>query len=432
MKSNEKKRWIQGFQIQVICYSLLSMLLTALTIGILVLSVLGISALLKEEAQESSLNGGIPGSINSLMAGPDANRTLMGNHPSVANNESIQQNDSLVDNGSIQQSGTEMIDSGNMPRGQGRIRRTVIILALAVLSFFLFVVYFLLLTRKFARYLREIERGIGQLAKGEFGTRIEVKQSNELTQIAESLNSMAEELDQRQEAEQRSENAKSDVIASIAHDLRTPLTSIIGYLELVAEKELTAETREHYISVAYRKAKRLQQLTEDLFTYTKYGSGELKLELRPLNAVMLIEQLVEEAYPNIQDNNLELEVERKAEELMVNADGILLARAYSNLLGNAIKYGRYGKVLRVVTERVDNKAVVRIINFGEVIPEKDIDLVFKRFYRVDSSRGEEQGGTGLGLAIAQNIVTLHHGEITVKSDTDGTEFAVILPLAENM
>ncbi|MDE7299064.1 MAG: HAMP domain-containing histidine kinase [Lachnospiraceae bacterium] len=313
----------------------------------------------------------------------------------------------------------------------GMKRSTAIVLTVlgmgGLLVFFL--LYFLALTKKLSDYLGEIAGGIRCFSAGKFETRIALRQSNELTQIADSFNQMAEELEYTVQEERRAENEKSEIITSIAHDLRTPLTSVIGYLELVAERDLTAETRAHYISVAYRKAKRLQRLTDDLFSYIKYGSEQVPLELSRLDAAKLVEQMIEEFYPSIQENNLELTLEKKVGQAWVEADGMLLARAFANLLGNAIKYGRDGKLLQVLVEQEQDKVRIHIINYGEVIPNRDLANIFERFYRVDSSRTEEQGGTGLGLAIAKNIIELHRGSIGVKSDFGGTEFTVELPAA---
>ncbi len=153
------------------------------------------------------------------------------------------------------------------------------------------------------------------------------------------------------------------------------------------------------------------------------------MELNRLDAAKLIEQMVEEFYPSIQENNLELTMEKRVGQAWVEADGMLLARAFANLLGNAIKYGRDGKLLQVLVEQEQDRVRIHIINYGEVIPNRDLENIFERFYRVDASRTEEQGGTGLGLAIAKNIIELHHGSIGVKSDFGGTEFTVELPAA---
>lgn len=409
MNARDKRKKQYGFQLQMITYTLISMALTALTLLVLGLAVYGVLVLMQNEPGAAAQSG--YGNSNYLAY---TNRTEI---VEDANAKSTEVNIQIVPQS------RRMLHKGTF----------FALMVLAVLlALFFFILYFLLLTRKFSAYLAEIVTGIRGLAAGEMGTRIAVRQSNELTQIAENFNAMAEELENVVTEERKNEDAKNNLITSIAHDLRTPLTSVIGYLELVAEKNLDEEKRQHYVSVAYRKAKRLQCLTDDLFSYIKYGSAELTLNLAPIDAVKMMEQLTEEAYPAIAENHLELSVEKKLKEAVVEADGTLLARAFSNLLGNAIKYGRDGKCLRLMMEPGSEGRTVcfHIVNFGEVIPAKDLEHIFERFYRVDAARTEGQGGTGLGLAIAKNIIELHKGTISVKSDLSGTEFMVELPIAE--
>lgn len=409
-EGQNKKQY--GFQLQMIAYTLVSMVLTALTLVVLGLAVYGMLVLVQsepgEERTEPEDKNYYQGYLNRVeVTGAPASVTSMDNSVMM---------DAVVER----------------PGGQRLRKGTLFALAglAVVLALFFFVLYFLLFTRKFAAYLAEITAGIRRFAAGEQWARIAVRQSNELTQIAESFNAMAEELEVVEAEEKRNEGAKNDVITSIAHDLRTPLTSVVGYLELVTEKTVDEDTRRHYISVAYRKAKRLQCLTEDLFNYIKYGSSELSLTVAPIDAVKMMEQLTEEAYPAIAESNLELLVEKEVDRAIVEADGTLLARAFSNLLGNAIKYGRDGKRLFLRMEQRDTPQSVRfhVINFGEVIPPEDLEHIFERFYRVDAARTEGQGGTGLGLAIAKNIIERHNGTISVRSDLSGTEFIVELPV----
>ncbi len=306
--------------------------------------------------------------------------------------------------------------------------------AMLFLAMSFFVLYFLLMMRKTSRYLEEITEGIRCFLRRGFTERIAIRQDNELTEIAESLNRMAADITRMRQEEEHSEQVQKELITNVAHDLRTPLTSVIGYLELLLGKELTDEERKSYLEIAYRKAKRMQTLTDDFFTYTRYGYGESPMQPEKLDVVKLMEQLLEEFYPNMQESDLELEVEKQVDSVQIMADGMLLARAFANLLGNAIKYGKDGKNLLIRMERqtIDNKAwfAVHITNFGEVIPEKDLEHIFERFYRVDASRGEKQGGTGLGLAIVQNIIRRHQGEVQVCSGMDGTCFTVLLPITE--
>lgn len=407
-EGQHKKQY--GFQLQMIAYTLVSMALTALTLIVLGLAVYGMLVLVQSEPGQADVadKNYYPGYVNRVETGG-------------ASVNAIPMDNTLKADISVER-----------PDGQRLRKGTLFALTglAVVLALFFFVLYFLLFTRKFAAYLAEITAGIRRFAAGEQWARIAVRQSNELTQIAESFNAMAEELEVVEAEERKNEGAKNDVITSIAHDLRTPLTSVVGYLELVTEKAVDEETRRHYISVAYRKAKRLQCLTEDLFNYIKYGSAELTLTLAPIDAVKMMEQLTEEAYPAIAESNLELLVEKEVDRAVVAADGTLLARAFSNLIGNAIKYGRDGKRLFLRMEQRDTPQSVRfhVINFGEVIPQEDLEHIFERFYRVDAARTEGQGGTGLGLAIAKNIIERHNGTISVRSDLSGTEFTVELPV----
>lgn len=408
MNAEREKRTHFGFQLQMIAYTLASMALTALTLFVLGLAVYGMFMLVESETKNEETP-----SINYYQGYLNRPNTE-GEIPKVTENM------------------TELKMEPNPLDKHGIKKGTFAALAgLAIfLAFFFFVLYFLLFTRKFTAYLAEITAGIRRFAAGEPATRIAVRQSNELTQIAESFNAMAEELEEIETEEKKNEGAKNDLITSIAHDLRTPLTSVIGYLDLVTQKDVDEETKRHYISVAYRKAKRLQCLADDLFNYTKYGSAELTLNTAPIDAVKMVEQLTEEAYPSISENHLELVVEKKIDRAIVEADGTLLARAFSNLLGNAIKYGKDGKRLFLLMEPGSAIGTVcfHFINFGEVIPARDLERIFERFYRVDAARTEEAGGTGLGLAIAKNIIERHKGTIAVRSDLNGTEFIVELPL----
>ncbi|MCI8642448.1 MAG: HAMP domain-containing sensor histidine kinase [Lachnospiraceae bacterium] len=410
MNASGNRRGHFGFQLQMIAYTLASMFLTALTLLVIGFAVYGVLVLVQDNPDLA-----VPGEDKGYYK------------------EYLNRIENVEDLSGIAAANSGMVEFSVRPEKSHVLKKgTVFALSgLAIfLALFFFSLYFLLFTRKFAAYLAEITVGIRRFAAGEPGARIVVRQANELTQIAESFNAMAEELEEIETEEKKNEGAKNDLITSIAHDLRTPLTSVIGYLELVTEKDVDEETRRHYISVAYRKAKRLQCLTDDLFNYIKYGSSELTLTLAPIDAIKMMEQLTEEAYPAISENRLELVLEKELDRAVVEADGTLLARAFSNLLGNAIKYGRDGKRLFLqMGQETPETVSFHIINFGEVIPTEDLERIFERFYRVDAARTEEQGGTGLGLAIAKNIIERHGGTISVKSDLSGTEFIVVLPLA---
>ena len=171
-------------------------------------------------------------------------------------------------------------------------------------------------------------------------------------------------------------------------------------------------------------------MIKDLFDYTRYDKDKMKIHRNYLNLNQFMEQLIDEFYPSFSEKGLICKKEISKEEICIFGDGELLARAIGNLISNAIKYGADGKLVEIYTETRNDQAVVRIVNYGRIIPKEDIDKIFDKFYRVESSRSLKTGGTGLGLAIAKNIVGLHDGTISAQSDTDGTIFQIVLPLAK--
>ena len=225
----------------------------------------------------------------------------------------------------------------------------------------------------------------------------------------------------------KDETIKNNLITSVAHDLRTPLTSIIGYLDLVSSgNHLDEEMKKKYINIAYSKSKRLEKLIEDLFAYTKFSTGEVTVHFHEMDLVKFMEQLVDEFYPSFQEAGLCHEFTSSHNEAIIEADGDLLSRAIANLISNGVKYGKDGKSIKIELTKYIEYVTITITNYGELIPKEDLDNIFERFYRVETSRSSETGGSGLGLAIAKNIIKIHGGTITAKSDFTGTVFEVTL------
>ena len=245
--------------------------------------------------------------------------------------------------------------------------------------------------------------------------------------MAANLNKMVEELKELMDKERESERTKNELITNVAHDLRTPLTSIIGYLELLSgDVKLDPELQKKYINIAYVKTKRLEKLIEDLFGFTNMNNGKLTMHVAQVDVVKLLSQLLEEFYPSFVDKNLSYELQSNVPAKVITADGNLLARLFDNLINNAIKYGADGKRIMVKLHADDEIVTVSVINYGYVIPADELPLIFNKFYRVEQSRSTNTGGTGLGLAISKNIVDMHGGTITVTSDLSGTVFTVKL------
>ena len=302
-----------------------------------------------------------------------------------------------------------------------------------LLALVLFALLFYFLQRRSLSYISKLADGISEIAKGKLDTRIEVRGDDEFSEMAENINRMTKELKELLKIERESEQAKTDLITNIAHDLKTPLTSIIGYLELLSgsnKVKFTPEQEQKYLSIACTKARRLEQLIQDLFSFTKLSYGKITMKVSYVDIVKLLEQLLEEAYPNFAERGLSYEVRTNVSELEIAADGTLLARLFDNLIGNAIKYGAEGKrvIVRINAEPENDAVEVKVINFGYIIPEKDLPHIFDKFYRVDQSRSTQTGGTGLGLAIAKDIAQMHGGSIAVSSDLNGTVFTVRLKI----
>lgn len=250
---------------------------------------------------------------------------------------------------------------------------------------------------------------------------------DEFSGMAANLNRMAADIKQLMEKERESERTKNELITNVAHDLRTPLTSIIGYLELLTNnQQIPADMQHKYIEIAYGKSRRLQKLIEDLFGFTKLNYGKIAMHVGQIDIVKLLGQLVEEAYPNFVEKGLSYDLQSNVPAKIINADGNLLARLFDNLIGNAIKYGADGKRVLVKIHAESETVTVSVTNYGYVIPADELPLIFNKFYRVEQSRSSSTGGTGLGLAIAKEIVDMHGGTISVASDLNGTVFTVKL------
>ena len=258
---------------------------------------------------------------------------------------------------------------------------------------------------------------------------MDISGEGEIAHIAESIRLMEEELSRHIELEKSNEQSKTDLITNIAHDLRTPLTSILGYLDLIKNSQsVNEEMKEHYVEIVYNKALRLQKLIEELFGFTKLSYGKMNMNIITLNLVELLSQLIEESYPNFEKNNLNYEFTSNVKKLYIDGDGDLLVRLFDNLITNAIKYGADGKMVKIRLRKEKKLVRITVLNFGYAIPEKELPYIFDKFYRVESSRSTSTGGTGLGLAIVKNIAEMHHGSVEAKSDLSGTRFIVTLPL----
>lgn len=401
-----KNSIFKSFRFEIVLYSLLSLIYTILTEAAICFGIYIMYNFLKKDE----------------MAIPPSN--ILNNINSSLNNSAT---NFPNDSNALNYFGKNIVQSSNGSMGNKPGFFTLIIMALAMIGVVLFIIYFLLLTKKFVIYLDEISSGITEISNGNFKHRIDIKNEDEFAKIASKINKMADDIKIIIDNDRKSEDNKNQLITSVAHDLRTPLTSIIGYLELVSDQnKLTPDVRQKYIEVAYNKSKRLEKLIEDLFAYTNYSFGQTTLEITEIDMVKFMNQLIDEFYPSFTENKLEYEFITSVTSAVVLADGNLLARAFANLIANAIKYGSDGKRIEISLYNENGKVNVAITNYGRLIPEDELDNIFERFYRVEGSRSSETGGTGIGLAIVKSIIMMHEGTIHVKSDLNGTVFQVAL------
>ncbi len=306
-------------------------------------------------------------------------------------------------------------------------QHTAVVLLYLILGILLFSVTFMILQEPYIRYISRISEAVQNISEGDLNTVIDVIGDDEFSGMAANLNRMAADIKQLMEKERESERTKNELITNVAHDLRTPLTSIIGYLELLTNnQQIPADMQHKYIEIAYGKSRRLQKLIEDLFGFTKLNYGKIAMHVGQIDIVKLLGQLVEEAYPNFVEKGLSYDLQSNVPAKIINADGNLLARLFDNLIGNAIKYGADGKRVLVKIHAESETVTVSVTNYGYVIPADELPLIFNKFYRVEQSRSSSTGGTGLGLAIAKEIVDMHGGTISVASDLNGTVFTVKL------
>ena len=296
----------------------------------------------------------------------------------------------------------------------------IIFIPLAILFFFLF-------TKPYVAYFNEISKGIHHLANGDFKNRVHISSNDEFREIAEELNLASEKLQEAVERGEFAESSKDQLVVNLAHDLRTPLTSVLGYLDwILKDDHLTQEQIKHYTTIAFTKSQRLEKLIDGLFEITRMNYGMLPVEKEKIDISELLLQLNEELYPVFEKNHVVARLNIKP-NLCIDGDGELLARVFENLLTNATRYGRDGQFVDINCYLEEGQVVIQVINYGGNISPGELPHIFEMYYTSDRARTQQEGSTGLGLFIAKNIVEQHNGTISVESNVVRTIFEVQLP-----
>lgn len=292
-------------------------------------------------------------------------------------------------------------------------------------------IYILLFTRKEMLYIDQITEALQNISEDNLETNIPIKTNDEFGNLARTVNSMSSKLNALIKEERTWEKSKNELITNVSHDLRTPLTSVLGYLQLISNKKYTDEAQlKHYVDIAYNKCSNLKLLIDELFEYSKLSNKELKINKVKLKLSELLEQVLLGFIPIFNEASMEYRTAFSNNKIIVDADPILMARLFENIINNSIKYGKAGKYIDIELLAEGNEAVVRFTNYGEAIPEEDLPYIFERLYRAEKSRSNNKSGSGLGLAIVKSIVDIHKGKVTVSSNISKTVFEVKLQTSE--
>ena len=296
---------------------------------------------------------------------------------------------------------------------------------LLVLGFLsLFSLFFYVSLSKMVQYFRQVEDGIDNIASDADAT---IEMITELKPIERKLTDIKRTLKKREREAMEAEKRKNDLVVFLAHDLKTPLTSVVAYLSMLdSYKDMPEEEREKYTHIALEKSMRLGELINEFFEITKFNLQDIALEPVELNLSMMLEQVADELYGVLQEKNLTCEIDA-GDNLMVSGDPDKLARVFDNILKNAVSYCYPNSVIRIEAKRIKQGNQITFSNQGKTIAPEKLDIIFEKFYRLDESRHSETGGAGLGLAIAKEIVELHGGTIRAESSGEETCFIVTLP-----
>lgn len=274
------------------------------------------------------------------------------------------------------------------------------------------------------RYLKEVIQA----------TKMVHQQNDEAIELSEPLKDIEKQMNQikmsillSQQVVKEAESKKNELVMYLAHDIRTPLTSVIGYLSLLDESpEIPDLQKEKYIEIALKKAQRLEMLMNEFFEITRYNTQQIKLNCVKVDLYYMLLQLIDEFYPvlSAKGNFATLQAD---ENISVYADSEKLARVFNNILKNAASYSYPNTEIIICAEVKNDRVYVTFINHSATIPSDQLEIIFNKFSRLDDSRQSDSGGTGLGLSIAKEIIGLHKGEIFVCSENDTVRFDISLP-----
>lgn len=300
-----------------------------------------------------------------------------------------------------------------------------------IVSFISFLIMFYFITNKKMKYIENISSGLIEISKGNLNYRIKIQGRDELASLSNNINFMAEELSNKMKSEREEERIKNELITNVSHDLRTPLTSIKGYLALIKDKKYEDKIQlKQYINIAYNKSEKLEELINDLFEYTKLTSNAVNLNRQSISLSGLLEQLIEELVPICEETGVTITKNFPKRKFFTYLDPNKTARVFENLFINAIRYSIKPGSVEVSLREQKKFVIISIKNTCEPVSKEEVNKLFDRFYRLDKSRSSNTGGSGLGLAIAKSIVEIQGGKIEADYSSGYITFNVIFNLAD--
>lgn len=291
---------------------------------------------------------------------------------------------------------------------------------------FSFIMLFFLMTW-YGKYFGTINDGIDALMDEKSG---DIKMPADLRFIETKLNTVRKNLENRSLEAREAEQRKNDLVMYLAHDIKTPLTSVIGYLSLMDEApDMPFEQRAKYLHITLEKAHRLEQLINEFFEITRYKLQDITLQKEDIDLYYMLVQMADEIYPQLFARGQSVII-NSAEDVVAYGDANKLARVFNNILRNANAYSDENSPIEITVHEPNGKVIVTFKNKG-TIPKETLAFIFEKFYRGANDRSSSTGGSGLGLAIAKEIVTLHGGAISAVSENNITIFTVELPINFN-
>lgn len=305
----------------------------------------------------------------------------------------------------------------------GKVYRLIWAAALIAVGLGSILVY--LMSRRLAKPLYQMNTVALQLAKGKFDQQVEICGEDEIAQLGESFNFMASQLN-------KLEQMRREFIANVSHELRSPLTSIRGFVQAILDGTVPPETQGKYLNMVYDETSRMTRLVNDLLDIARIDGGIIEVEKSVFDIGELATQIVRKLQPQILGKDLEIVQNIAPSEFLVEADRYLIEQVLINLVNNAINFTPQQGSIALEVEQKGNKVLVMVKDSGIGIPAEDLEHIWERFYKVDKARIRARGGTGLGLAIVKRLIDAHNEEIWVQSKVqEGTQFSFTLPRASS-